>query len=150
MSNSVQPHRRQPTRLTCPWDSPGKNTGEGCHFLLQCRKGKVKVKSLSRVQLLATPWTAAYQVPPSIGFSRLEYWRRLLLPSPSLAHCDLKHSFTCLIVFWALKNTSFSSAPGILKKTLPASRCCESLWLLNLLPSKTASDNLNHMVHLSN
>ena len=150
MSNSVQPHRRQPTRLTCPWDSPGKNTGEGCHFLLQYRKGKVKVKSLSRVQLLATPWTAAYQVPPSIGFSRLEYWRRLLLPSPSLAHCDLKHSFTCLIVFWALKNTSFSSAPGILKKTLPASRCCESLWLLNLLPSKTASDNLNHMVDLSN
>jgi len=35
MSNSVQPHRRQPTRLPCPWDSPGKNTGEGCHFLLQ-------------------------------------------------------------------------------------------------------------------
>ena len=34
MSNSVQPHRRQPTRLPCPWDSPGKNTGVGCHFLL--------------------------------------------------------------------------------------------------------------------
>ena len=39
------PHRRQPTRLSCPWDSPGKNTGVGCHFLLQC----MKVKSLSRV-----------------------------------------------------------------------------------------------------
>src|SRR5574340_769900 len=35
MSNSVRPHRRQPTRLPCPWDSPGKNTGVGCHFLLQ-------------------------------------------------------------------------------------------------------------------
>ena len=35
MSNSVWPHRRQPTRLSCPWDSPGKNTGVGCHFLLQ-------------------------------------------------------------------------------------------------------------------
>ena len=35
MSNSVQLHRRQPTRLLCPWDSPGKNTGVGCHFLLQ-------------------------------------------------------------------------------------------------------------------
>ena len=54
------------------WDSPGKNTGVGCHFLLQCRK--VKVKSLSRVRLLATPWTAAYQAPPSMGFSRQEYW----------------------------------------------------------------------------
>ena len=38
MSDSVQPHRRQPTRLPRPWDSPGKNTGVGCHFLLQCMK----------------------------------------------------------------------------------------------------------------
>ena len=59
-------HRWQPTRLPRPWDSPGKNTGVGCHFLLQCMK--VKVKSLSRVRLLATPWTAAYQAPPSMGF----------------------------------------------------------------------------------
>ena len=40
MSDSVQPHRRQPTRLRHPWDSPGKNTGVGCHFLLQCMKEK--------------------------------------------------------------------------------------------------------------
>ena len=45
MSNSVQPHRWQPTRLRRPWDSPGKNTGVGCHFLLQC----MKVKSESEV-----------------------------------------------------------------------------------------------------
>ena len=45
MSDSVRPHRRQPTRLPCPWDSPGKNTGVGCHFLLQC----MKVKSESEV-----------------------------------------------------------------------------------------------------
>ena len=45
MSNSVRPHRRQPTRLPHPWDSPGKNTGVGCHFLLQC----MKVKSESEV-----------------------------------------------------------------------------------------------------
>ena len=38
VSNSVQPHRRQPPRLCRPWDSPGKNTGVGCHFLLQCMK----------------------------------------------------------------------------------------------------------------
>ena len=36
VSNSVRPQRRQPTRLPRPWDSPGKNTGVGCHFLLQC------------------------------------------------------------------------------------------------------------------
>ena len=42
---TVRPHRRQPTRLCRPWDSPGKNTGVGCHFLLQC----MKVKSESEV-----------------------------------------------------------------------------------------------------
>ena len=40
MSDSVQPHRQQPTRLHRPWDSLGKNTGVGCHFLLQCMKVK--------------------------------------------------------------------------------------------------------------
>ena len=45
MSDSVRPHRWQPTRLPHPWDSPGKNSGVGCHFLLQC----VKVKSESEV-----------------------------------------------------------------------------------------------------
>ena len=154
----MRPHRRKPTRLHHPWGSPGKNTGVGCHFLLQCMKvkresevaqscptlsdpidyslpdssihgislarvlaavaakslqscptlcdprdssppgspvagifqarilewvaisfsnawkWKVKVKSLSRVQLLVTPWTIAYQAPPSMRFSRQEYW----------------------------------------------------------------------------
>ena len=72
VSDSVWPHRRQPTRLPHPWDSPGKNTGVGCHFLLQSMK--VKWKSLSRVWLFATPWTEAYRDPPSMGFSRQEYW----------------------------------------------------------------------------
>ena len=45
MSDSVRPHRQQPTRLCHSWDSPGKNTGVGCHFLLQC----MKVKSESEV-----------------------------------------------------------------------------------------------------
>ena len=75
------PHRRQPTRLPHPWDSPGKNTGAGCHFLLQCMKMRVKVKSLSHVWLVATPWTAAYQAPPSMGFSRQEYWSGVPLSS---------------------------------------------------------------------
>ena len=53
-------------------------------------KWKVKVKSLSRVQLLATPWTAAQQAPPSMGFSRQEYWRGV--PLPSLAFTLRKHN----------------------------------------------------------
>ena len=78
----MRPHRQQPTRLPCPWDSPGKNTGVGCHFLSKAWKWKVKVKSLSRVWLLATPRT---QAPPSMGFSRQECWSGLPLPSPAAA-----------------------------------------------------------------
>ena len=48
MSDSVRPHRQQPTRLPRPWDSPGNNTGVGCHFLLQL----MKVKSESEVAQL--------------------------------------------------------------------------------------------------
>ena len=51
-------------------------------------KWKVKVKSLSRVRLLATPWTAAYQAPPSMGFSRQEYWSGVPLPSSKM---QIKH-----------------------------------------------------------
>ena len=126
MSDSVRPHRRQPTRLRHPWDSPGKNTGVDCHFLLQCMKVKSErdvsqscptlsdpmdyslpgssvhgifqarvlewgaiVHSLlllshfSHVWLFATPWTAAYQPPPPMGFSRQEYWSGVPLPSPN-------------------------------------------------------------------
>ena len=82
MSDSVQPHRQRPTRLPHPWDSPGKkNTGVGCHFLLNAWNWKVKGKSLSSVRLFSTPWTAAYQAPLSMGFSRQEYWSGVPLPS---------------------------------------------------------------------
>ena len=50
-------------------------------------KGKVKVKSCSCVRLLATPWTAAYQAPPSMGFSRQEYWSGVPSPSPYIYMC---------------------------------------------------------------
>ena len=54
----------------------------GCPFLLRCMKVKVKVKSLSRVGPSATPWTAAFQAPLPMGFSRQEYWSGVPLPSP--------------------------------------------------------------------
>ena len=70
MSNSVRPHRRQPTRLPRPWDFPGKNTGVGCHFLLQCMKVKSqsKVKSLCLLQgmRLTVHFRLAYQVPRTV------------------------------------------------------------------------------------
>ena len=73
----------------------GSPPGSSVHGILQARilewvaisssnawKWKVKVKLLSRVRLLVTPWTAAYQAPPSMGFSRQEYWSGVPLPSP--------------------------------------------------------------------
>ena len=55
VSDSVRPHRRQPTRLPRPWDSPGKNTGVGCHFLLQCMKVKSESEIAQSCQTLSDP-----------------------------------------------------------------------------------------------
>ena len=86
MSDSMRPHRRQPTRLPRSWDSPGKNTGAGCHFLLQCMKVKSESEVAQSCLTLATPWTAAYQAPPSMGFSRQKYWS-------GVPECSLLHTF---------------------------------------------------------
>ena len=55
VSDSVWPHRWQPTRLPCPWDSPGKNTGVGCHFLLQCMKVKSESEDAQSYPTLSDP-----------------------------------------------------------------------------------------------
>ena len=55
MSDSVRLHRRQPTRLPHPWDSPGKNTGVGCHFLLQCMKVKSESEFAQSCPTLSDP-----------------------------------------------------------------------------------------------
>ena len=67
-------------------DSPGKNTGVGCHFLLQCMKVKSESEVAQSCPTLSDPWTAAYQAPPSMGFSRQEYWSGVPLPSPFPFH----------------------------------------------------------------
>ena len=81
MSNSVRPHRWQPTRLPCHWDSPGKNTGVGCHFLLQY----MKVKSESEVaQLCLTLHDPMDCSLPGSSVHEVfqEYWSWMPLPSP--------------------------------------------------------------------
>ena len=55
MSDSVQPHRQQPTRLPRPWDSPGKNNGVGCHFLLQCMQVKSESEAAQSCPTLSNP-----------------------------------------------------------------------------------------------
>ena len=96
VSDSVRPHRQQPTRLPRPWDSPGKNTGVGCRFLLQCMKVKRESEVSQSCPTLATPQSAAYQAPPSMGFSRQKYWSGVPLPSPVYKHT---HTYIYIIFF---------------------------------------------------
>ena len=82
MSDSVWPHRRPPTRLPSPWDSQGKNTGVGCHFLLQC----MKVKSESEVEqpcpTLSDPMDCSPPGSSVHGIFQAKYWSGVPLPSP--------------------------------------------------------------------
>ena len=84
-------------------------------------KWKVKVKSLSRVRLLVTPGTAAYQAPPSMGFSRQEDWSGVPLPSP----------FQDLLYIKILATTSCISTPF-----LNISNYCTSQWILKFMNIK--------------
>ena len=80
VSDSVQPRRRQPTRLLRPWDSPSKTLEWVATSFSNTWKWKVKVKSLSPVWLFATPWTIVCQAHLSMGFSRQKYWSGLPFP----------------------------------------------------------------------
>ena len=111
VSDSVQPHRWQPTRLRLPWDSPSRNTGVGCHFLLQYMTVKSESEVAQSCPTLRIPWTAAYQAPPSMGFSRQEYWSGLPLPSPKEG--------------WVLKNWCFWTM--VLEKTLESPWDCKEI-----------------------
>ena len=127
MSDTVRPHRQQPTRLPHPWDSPGKNTGVGCHFLLQCRKVKSESEVAQSCPTLATPWTAAHQAPLSMGFSRQEFWSGLPLPSPSVS---LRHCFSYLC------NCPFNIASSSQAVTSPAKPHSQKIHTLPLSNKK--------------
>ena len=104
----MRPHRRQLTRLPRPWDSPGKNTGVGCHFLLQCMKVKSESEVVSRVRLLATPWTAVAE-------------RRLSLVAASGGHSSSRCSGFSL---WCLLLLQSTQAPVIVARRLSCPAAC--------------------------
>ena len=82
MSNSLRPHRRLPTRLPHHWDSPGKNTGVGCHCLLQRMKGKSESEVTQSCPTGSDPMDCSLPGSSAMGFSRQEYWRGVPWPSP--------------------------------------------------------------------
>ena len=89
VSNSVQPHRRQPTRLPCPWDSPGKNTGVGCHFLLQCMKVKSESEVAQSFLTLSDPMDCILPGSSIHGIfqARVLEWGAIAF-SDFVLHCD--------------------------------------------------------------
>ena len=81
VSDSVRPHRRQPTRLPHPWDSLGKNTGVGCHFLLQCMKMKSESEVTQLCPTLSDPMDCSLPGSSVHGIFRQEYWSGVPVPS---------------------------------------------------------------------
>ena len=92
MSDSVRPHRRQPARLPHPWDSPGKNTGVGCHFLLQCMKVKSESEVTQSCPTLRDPMDCS---PP--GSSVHEIFQARVLEWGAIAFSSRFH--TCALIW---------------------------------------------------
>ena len=96
--DSVRPHRRQPTRLPRPWDSLGKNTGVGCHFLLQCMKVKSENEVAQSFPTLRDPMDCS---PPSSSIhgifqARVLEWGAIAF---SILHSNLYYYSICLSLF---------------------------------------------------
>ena len=81
---TLRPQRWQPTRLPRPWDSPGKNTGVGCYFLLQCMQVKSESEVAQSCRTPSNPTDCSLPGSSVHGFSRQEYWSGVPLPSPQI------------------------------------------------------------------
>ena len=142
MSDSVQPHRLQPTRLPRPWDSPGKNTGVGCHVLLQC----MKVKSEREVtqSCLTLPGSSIH------GIFQAEYWQLRL----KLNFCISDLQISYFQHKKRLKSLDFFQAEWLLGKiTLLVSEIfetkemCTIIWSLALTILKTVVPWYSRGIH---
>ena len=82
----MQPHRQQPTRLLCPWDSPGKNTGVRCHFLLQCVKAKSESEVAQSCPTLSDPMDCSLPGSSAHGIfqARVLEWGAIAFSVPDL------------------------------------------------------------------
>ena len=113
MSDFVRPHRRQPTRLPRPWDSPGKNTRVGCHFLLQCMKVKSESEVAQSCPTLSDPMVCRPPGSPVHGISqaRILEWVAISF-SGDLPNPGIKLSLLLCQVSPALQVDSLPSEPS--------------------------------------
>ena len=119
MSDSVRPHRWQPTRLRRPQDSPGKNTGVGCHFLVQCTKVKSESEVAQLCLTLSDPMVGSLPGSSVHGIfqARLLEWGAIAF-SICVWKLDYKES-------WAPKNWCFWAV--MLEKTLESPLDCKEI-----------------------
>ena len=120
MSDSVRPHRRQPTRLPHPWDSPGKNTGVGCHFLLQCMKVKSERQVAQSCLTVCDPMDCS---PP--GSSVHGTFQARVLECGAIAFSETKYRNPSTLILiktaWEMEATRGSSV-------VPNNYSCSEWW----------------------
>ena len=109
MSDSVQPHRRQPTRLPRPWDSPGKNTGVGCHFLLQCIKVKSESEVAQSYPTLSDPMDCSLPGSSTHGIfqARVLEWGAIAFSEHSHTCVYIYATFVCIISMYTSTHTLY-------------------------------------------
>ena len=115
MSDSVRPHRRQPTRLHHPRDSPGKNTGVGCHFLLQCMKVKSESEVAQSCLTHSDPMDCSLPGSSIHGIFQQEYWSGVTLPSPKVNQEEIKNlnrPITSTEIEFVIRNLPTNKIPG--------------------------------------
>ena len=126
MSDSVQPHRRQPTRLPHPWDSPGKNTGVGCHFLLQCMKVKSEREVAQSCLTLSDPKDCS---PPGSSVhgtlqARVLEWGAIAFSIKEMNTCNNLSEFQLQLGY--VTSSLFLLSPSLHQSSLPDRDCLTS------------------------
>ena len=128
MSDSVRPHGRQPTRLPRPWDSPGKNTGVGCHFLLQCMKVKSESQVAQSYLTLSDPMDCSLPGSSIHGIfqARVLEWGAIASPVVCVTNMKFILPTSCFALF-SFRSLRFRAVLGLVTQlclTLCDSRYC--------------------------
>ena len=148
MSESVRSHRRPPTRLHCPWDCPGKNTGVGCHFLLQCMKMESESEVAQSCPTLSDPMDYSLPVSSIHGIlqARLLEWGAI-----AFSHAFIYHPVNIFLIAdgsvispnWLQVFLSYISLSSHINPLLLLKRCAHCLSMLGP-PKQNATDQWLH------
>ena len=152
MSDSVQPHRRQPTRLPHPWDSPGKNTGVDCHFLLQCMKVKSESEVTQSCPTLRNPMDCSpsgSSVHGTFQARVLEWGAIAFSSSPLHRPLNLSHNWQMVTEMQVWKNWMVPENPRQQEDSLGLTLLCISAGRAELHPEYRRYKGIGEVVSFS-